>query len=61
MIDAITTENKFNVYQVLDQFVSYIQSTRVGITAKSIVAYLATLKSYFAYHDIDIIPSKYKR
>ena len=61
MIDAITTETKFNVYQVLDQFVSYIQSTRVGVTAKSTVVYLADLKSYFAYHNIDITPSKHNR
>ena len=60
IVDAIT-ESKFNVYQVLDQFVSYIQSVREGITAKSIIAYMATLRSYFAYHDLDIIPSKYRR
>lgn len=60
IVDAIT-ENKIKVYEVLDNFVSYIQSVREGITAKSIIAYMATLRSCFAYHDIDIIPSKYRR
>lgn len=31
------------------------------ITPISIKLYLASIRSYFAYHDVDIIPSKFKR
>lgn len=60
IVDAIT-QNKINVYNLLDSFVSYIQSVKVGISSKSIVAYMAGLRSYFGYHDIDIIPSRFKK
>ncbi len=60
IVDAIT-QNKINVYNLLDRFVSYIQSANVGISSKSIVAYIAGLRSYFGYHDIDIIPSRFKK
>ena len=60
IIDAIL-QNKVNVYHLLDSFISYIQSTKEGITANSITVYVAGLRSYFAYHDVDIIPSKFKR
>jgi hypothetical protein len=32
-----------------------------NIGPKSIKAYTSALKSYFAWHDVDIIPSKFKR
>ena len=60
IVDAIT-QNKINVYNLLDSFVSYIQSVKVGISSKSIVAYVAGLRTYFGYHDIDIIPSRFKK
>ena len=60
IVDAIT-QNKINVYNLLDSFVSYIQSVKVGISSKSIVAYMAGLRTYFGYHDIDIIPSRFKK
>ena len=52
---------RINVYNLLDRFVSYIQSVKVGISSKSIVAYMAGLRTYFGYHDIDIIPSRFKK
>lgn len=70
------TENKINIYELLDGFVSYLLTKRreapvintattttatTTISASSIVSYLAALRSYFAYHDIDIIPSKFRR
>ena len=60
IVDAMA-ENKINVYELLDNFVSYIQSVKVGISSKSIVAYMAGLRSYLGYHDIDIIPTKFKK
>lgn len=60
IVDSIT-DNRINVYNLLDRFVSYIQSVKVGISSKSIVAYMAGLRTYFGYHDIDIIPSRFKR
>jgi integrase len=68
------TENKVNIYELLDGFVSYLSTKRMEatainaattttttISASSIVSYLAALRSYFAYHDIDIISSKFRR
>ena len=60
IIDAML-QNKINVYQLLDSFISYIQSIKEGITANSLGVYVAGLRSYFSYYDIDIIPSKFKR
>ena len=60
IIDAMF-ENKVNVYQLLDSFITYIQTLKPGITANSIGVYVAGLRSYFSYHDVDIIPSKFKR
>jgi integrase len=60
IVDAMV-ENKINVYELLDSFVSYIQSVKVGISSKSIVAYMAGLRSYLGYHDIDIIPTRFKK
>jgi hypothetical protein len=60
IIDAML-QNKINVYQFLDSFISYLQLIIEGITANSLSVYVAALRSYFSYHDIDIIPSKFKR
>jgi integrase len=54
-------ENIINLYDLLDDFVSYLQSTNPNLTPSSIKLYMASVRSYFAYHDIDIIPSKFKR
>jgi integrase len=70
------TEDKIDVYELLDGFVSHLLTKRVEskaitnaatitttttISTSSVIAYLVALRSYFAYHDIDIIPSKFKR
>jgi integrase len=59
-------DSTINVYQLLDNFVSHLTSSVNNeqdktITPTSINHYLASIRSYFAYHDIDIIPSKFKR
>jgi integrase len=58
-------ENKINIYELLDSFVSYILMimtiTNTKISSKSVTFYLAALRSYFAYYDVDVIPSKFRR
>ena len=58
IIDAILNK-EVDVYEVLNNFVSYAMNRNIG--AKSIKAYASALKSYFGCHDVDIIPSKFKR
>ena len=36
-------------------------TTKTKISSKSITFYLAALRSYFAYYDVDVIPSKFTR
>ncbi|MGA8081195.1 MAG: tyrosine-type recombinase/integrase [Candidatus Nitrosopolaris sp.] len=51
---------KLNVYELLNDFVEYLirQGDKTNTTIK---IYIAVMRSYFAYYDIDIIPSKFKR
>lgn len=53
-------KNKLDVYQLLDEFVDYL--VKQGNKAvRTIKMYIRVIRSYFAYYDIDIIPSKFKR
>jgi integrase len=52
-------KNEVNLYELFDNFVAFLVSS--GLSIPSVRLYIAALKSYFAYHDIDIIPSKFKR
>ncbi|HEU4467473.1 MAG TPA: site-specific integrase, partial [Nitrososphaeraceae archaeon] len=54
-------ENKVNVYELLDSFVSFVLTTKPDITPKSLSLYLTAIKSYFAFYDIDVIPTKFRR
>src|ERR687896_394507 len=54
-------ENRINVYELFDSLISYILTTKPEITPKSLLVYISALKSYFAYYDIDVIPSKFRR
>jgi len=66
--DTITVEsivqslnkNEINIYELLDSFVSFEMSSR-SLSVGSIRLHLAAIKSYLAYHDVDILPTKYKR
>jgi integrase len=53
--------NRVNVYEFLDSFVSYILAIKPEITPKSLSLYLTAIRSYFAFYDIDVIPSKFRR
>ena len=52
-------ENKINPYELLDNFISYLQIS--NLTPSSIKLYMTSVRSYFAYNDVDLIPSKFKR
>jgi hypothetical protein len=54
-------ENKVNVYELLDSFVSFVLATKPEITPRSLSLYLVAIRSFFAFYDIDIIPSKFRR
>ncbi|PWU81207.1 MAG: hypothetical protein DLM72_08105 [Candidatus Nitrosopolaris wilkensis] len=68
-IDSILNpikQNTIDVYEILDSFVSHLTSSVGGknediMTSTSIRLYLASIRSYLAYYDIDIIASKFKR
>jgi integrase len=55
------SKNELDVYAILDEFVSYLVDAALELTSKSIKLYIAAVRSYLAYYDIDIIPSKFKR
>lgn len=51
--------NELNLYEMLDTFIDFLGATELSVP--SIRLCVAALRSYFAYHDIDVIPSKFKR
>ena len=52
-------EDKINRYELLDGFISYLQIS--GLTPSSVKLYMSSVRSYFGYYDVDVIPSKFKR
>ena len=56
-----SSNNEMNVYDLLDSFISYLLEERKGITPGSVKIYVAVIRSYFAYYDMDILPAKFKR
>ena len=59
ILAAITTE-RVNVYSLLDGFVSYLVDKN-KLTPNSVSLYVAAVRSYVGYYDIDIVPSRFKR
>ena len=59
------TRNEIDVYKLLDDFVAFSISKgkHVGesMSSKSLLVYLAAVKSFLAYYDIDVVASKFKR
>jgi integrase len=55
------SKNEPDVYVILDEFVSYLVDEPLELTSNSIKLYISAVRSYLAYYDIDIIPSKFKR
>ena len=60
MIKSLS-KNELDVYALLDEFVSYLVDATLKLTSNTIKSYVASVRSYLAYYDIDIIPSKFKR
>ena len=48
-----------DIYKFLDEFVSFLETK--NLSKSSIHQYMTSVKSYIQYHDIDIVPYKYKR
>jgi integrase len=55
------SKNEMNVYELLDNFISYLLSINSNLTPTSLKLYVASIRSYLAYYDIDVIPSKFRR
>jgi integrase len=52
-------KNEINIYELFDNFVAFLVNSNLSVG--SIRIYVAAIRSYFGYYDIDIIPSKFKR
>jgi integrase len=53
------TKNEIDLYGLLDSFVSYMMTLKLSVN--SLTLYLAAVRSYFGYYDIDVIPAKFRR
>ena len=51
--------NEISIYTLLDNFVSFLLNE--GLSPNSISIYVTAVKSYFAFYDIDIVSSKFKK
>lgn len=55
--------NEINVYTLLDKFVAYLLSPDRAnkLSSNSIAIYVAGVRSYLQYYDVDIVSAKFKR
>ena len=62
IVDALSQEgaSALNIYDLLEDYVYYLMRTR-KLAPRSIRLYTNAVRSYFAYYDIDVVPSKFKR
>jgi integrase len=55
-------KNQINVYSLMDNFVSHLISKHeTKLSSSSVSSYVGAVRSYFQYHDIDIVSAKFKR
>jgi integrase len=59
VLEAIS-KNEINVYTLLEQFVTFLTESK-SLSAGTVRQYLVGFRSYLAYYDIDVIPSKFRR
>jgi integrase len=59
IIDSINPDN-IDVYKLLDEFVTYLSQPK-SLSQSTINQYLTCIKSYLQYHDVDIVPYKFKK
>jgi hypothetical protein len=55
----LLNRNEINVYELPDNFASFLMALK--LSAESIQLYMAAVRSYLAYYDVDVISSKFKR
>ena len=63
-VGTVVTESKsvvFAVFDVDEDLLSYTLATKPEIPPRSLALYLAAVRSYFAFYDIDVIPSKFRK
>ena len=60
-IIAPLVEGKINVYELFDRFVGYLVDIKPKLSYQSISTYIAGVKSYLEYHDIDISSTKFRK
>jgi integrase len=53
-------DKKLDVYKLLDNFVGFLQNRENKLSAKSISLYVAGIRSYFEFFDLEISPRKFK-
>jgi O-antigen/teichoic acid export membrane protein len=57
-IPLAVSKNQINVYTLIDNFVSYFVSKHNNkLSPNTVAVYVAALRSYLLYHDIDIVPT----
>lgn len=59
VLEILLTSDRINVYSLIDNFVSYLLTK--DLSPNTIALYVAAVRSYFAFFDIDIVPSRFKR
>jgi integrase len=59
IIETVLKE-QINIYTLFDNFVNYLV-TEKKLSPNSISLYVAAIRSYFAYRDVDVVPAKFKR
>jgi len=55
----LITSKETDVYSLLDEFIKFMQTKNTN--PASINQYLASIRSYFGYYDIDIVTFKLRR
>lgn len=55
------TKNKIDVYALIDRFVNYLMNITPKLSEASIELYVAGVKSYLEFYDVDISSNKFRR
>jgi integrase len=54
-------KGKINVYTLLDKFVGYLENTKTKLSYQSCATYIAGVKSYLEYYDVDVSSNKFRK
>jgi integrase len=61
VILQLQKNQQLSVYELLDQFVTYLLNLNNNLSNTSVTLYITAVRSYLSYHDIDIDSNKFKR